>query len=88
MKLESIEARKARRKRDAVGGVLLFALIQVVTAAAFLLCVWIPDMPRWVAWMFGACALICVLTLLPALGALRQRFQEIEGGELDEACKY
>ena len=88
MKRESIEARKARRKREAVQGILFFGLIQVVTAAAFLMCIWLPDMPRWVAWMFGACALICVLTMLPALAALRQRFQEIEGGELDEACKY
>ena len=88
MKQESIEVRKARRKRDAVQGVLIFALIQVVTAAAFLMCAWIPDMPRWVCWMFGGMALLCVLTLLPVIVLLRKRFQEIEGGELDEASKY
>ena len=87
-KQESIEERKVRRKRDAVRGVLVFALIQIVTAAAFLMCMWIPGMPRGVAWMFGGFALICMLVLIPAFVVLRQRFQEIEGGELDEAGKY
>ena len=87
-KQESIEERKVRRKRDAVRGVLVFALIQIVTAAAFLMCMWITGMPRGVAWMFGGFALICMLVLIPAFVVLRQRFQEIEGGELDEAGKY
>ena len=88
MRPESIEERKARRKKDAVRGVLLFALLQVVTAAVLLMCMWIPDLPRWAVWMFGACALIGMLLLIPAFAALRQRFEEIEGGELDEAGKY
>ena len=87
-KQESIEERKNRRKRDAVRGVLVFALIQIVTAAAFLACAWIPGMPRWVSWMFVGMALLCVLTLIPVIIVLRQRFQEIEGGEFDEASKY
>ncbi len=88
MKPESIEARKARRKKEAVQGVLLFALIQVLTAVAFLACLWIPDIPKWAALMFGGLALICMLVLIPALVVLGNRFKEIEGGELDEAGKY
>ena len=88
MKQESIEIRKARRKKEAVRGIMVFALIQAVTAVAFLACCWIPDMPQGVVWMFGAFALICILVLIPALIVLWQRFKEIEGGEFDEAGKY
>ena len=87
-KPESIEEKKTRSKKEAVRGVLVFALIQVVTAAAFLMCMWIPGVPRGVVWMFGGFALICMLVLIPAFAVLRQRFEEIEGGELDEAGKY
>ena len=38
MKQESIESRKARRKKEAVQGVLLFGLLQVLTALTFLAC--------------------------------------------------
>lgn len=84
---ESIEQRKVRRKRDAVRGVMIFTMIQVVTAAAFLFCAWIP-MPRAVKWMFIVFAMLSILSIIPVLVVLRQRFREIEGGELDEACKY
>lgn len=87
-KPESIEEKKTRSKKEAVWGVLVFALIQVVTAAAFLMCMWIPGMPRGVIWMFGGFALICMLVLIPAFVVLGQRFKEIEEGEFDEARKY
>lgn len=87
MKQGSIEQRKARRKRDAVRGVMVVSILQVVTAVVLLWCAWLP-MPRWVSWMFIGMALLSVLTLIPVVSVLRQRFQEIEGGELDEASKY
>ena len=33
MKRESTEARQARRKRDAVRGILFFAMLQIITSA-------------------------------------------------------
>lgn len=88
MKPESIEARKARRKREAVRGVLLFALLQIGCVVAFASLCWIPGLPRWLVYLFAALAILCLLPLLGAVKSLRQRFQEIEGGELDAAGQY
>lgn len=88
MKPENIEARKAKRKRDAVRGVVLFALLQLVSAAAFWALSRIPDLPGWAFWLFLILAVLSVLLLIPALAVLRQRFKEIEGGEIDEAGQY
>ena len=88
MKPESIDARKARRKREAVRGVLLFALLQIGCVVAFASLCWIPGLPRWLFYLFAALAILCLLPLLGAVKALRQRFKEIEGGELDAAGQY
>ena len=88
MKQENIEARKARRKKEAVQGVLLFALIQAATAACFGVVCFLPDATQTMVVVFGILAALCVLPLIPALVVLKWRFAEIEGGELDEASKY
>jgi len=68
--------------------VLFFAGIQVVSAAGFAALCTIPGLPHWAFVLFGALAVLCLLLILPVLRLLKQRFQEIEGGELDEAGKY
>ena len=88
MKRESIEEKKAKRKKESVYGVLCFAGLQVVCAAAFGSLCFIPDVPRGVFWCFLVLAVLCLLLIVPALLVLRTRFKEIEGGELDAAGQY
>ena len=88
MKQESIEARKARRKREAVCGVLLFSVIQLATALVFAALCLIPDSPKGLNALWLVLTGICLLTVLPALWLLKVRFKEIEGGELDAAAEY
>lgn len=85
---KSIEERMKRQKKDAIRGVVLFALLQVVTAAAFIALCLIPDLPGWAVVLFAALAVISVIPLVIALVVLKQRFDEIQGGELDAARQY
>ncbi len=82
------ESRKRRQRRQAVLGVVLFALLQITCAAVFAALCFIPDLPRWLAWLFAALAGVCGLLVIPALVVLKERFQEIEGGEYDAAAEY
>ena len=79
---------KRQRKREAVRGVLLFAVIQLACMALFTVLCFIPALPGWCVVLFGVLAVCCVLPLIGALVVLRKRFQEIEGGELDAAAEY
>ena len=88
MKPESIEAKKAARRREAVRGVLLFALLQLCCAAGFWALAFLPGLPGWGRVLFWILAAGCALLVLPAGLSLKQRFDEIEGGELDAAGKY
>ena len=65
MKPESIEARKEQRKRSAVRGVLLFALLQLACAVCFGALCFIPDMPGWCVILFGVLAALFVNAMLP-----------------------
>lgn len=85
---ESIENRRARRKRDAVRGMALFGLLQLACVVCFASLCLIPDLPKWLVVLFGALAVFCLVPLIIALVALKQRFREIEGGELDAAAQY
>ena len=82
---ESIEA---RRKREAVRGVVLFGLLQLACVVCFVSLCFIPDLPGWTVALFAALAVLCLLPLMFSLAALKQRFREIEGGELDAAAEY
>lgn len=79
---------QARRKREARRGVALFGLLQGIIGAVFVSLCFIPDLPGWTAALFAFLALTCAFSLIPALGALKERYKEIEGGELDEARQY
>ncbi len=88
MKRANIEEKKGRRKKEAVYGILIFAAIQLVCAISFGSLCFIPDAPAWLVWTFSGLAVFCLLLIIPALTVLKQRFKEIEGGELDAAGKY
>jgi len=88
MKQESIKQAQARRKKEAVLGIGWFVLIQLVCTVCFASLCFIPDAPVWVVVLFAVLAAVCILLLLPALWALRARWKEIEGGELDAAAEY
>ena len=77
-----------RQKKDAVQGVLLFALLQAVGVAAFIALCLIPGLPTWAVVLFAALAAGCVLLVIAAVAVLKQRFDEIQGGELDAARQY
>ena len=79
---------KERRKREAVRGVVLFGLIQLVCTLCLAALCFIPGLPLWCVVLFGALAVFCALPFVLALWALKLRFQEIEGGELDAAAQY
>ena len=85
----SINPLKRRlQRRQAALGVLFFTLLQLACAVCFAALCFIPDLPRWLFWLFAALAGFCGLLVIPALVVLKERFQEIEGGELDAAAEY
>lgn len=88
MKQENTEEKKAKRKKEAVYGILGFAALQLICAAAFGSVCFVPDVPKGMYWCFLALAVLCLLLILPAFCVLKARFKEIEGGELDAAGKY
>lgn len=88
MKPKNIEAAKARRKRDAVRSVALFALFQSGMAAFMAWLCSLPDCPQWASVLFGVIGALSLGMIVPALLLLKQRFKEIEGGEQDAAAEY
>ena len=88
MKPANIEEKKRRRKRSAVGGVVFFTLLQLACAVCFGALCFIPGMPGWCSALFQGLAALCLLLIIPAVKLLRERFKEIEGGELDAAAEY
>ena len=84
----SMEFQKRRRRRQAALSVALFILFQAACAALFAALCFIPDLPRWVSWLSAALAGACGLLVIPALVVLKERFQEIEGGEFYAAAEY
>lgn len=88
MKQRSIEERREKRKKEAVSGVVFFSLLQLATAICFGSLCLIPDAPLWLIILFWVLAVFCLLLIIPALLVLKERFKEIEGGELDAAGQY
>ena len=72
---------KARAKRGAVIGVVLFgALMGACVVCFWALCI-IPELPQWLFVLFAACGVFCAAMMVPALWALKRRFQEIDALE-------
>ena len=72
---------KAREKRGAVIGVVLFGVLMGACVVCFwALCI-IPELPQWLFVLFAACGVFCAAMMVPALWALKRRFQEIDALE-------
>ena len=84
----SVESKHRRQRRHAALGIALFSLLQAACAGCFAALCFIPDLPRWLFLLFAALAGFCGLLVIPALVVLKQRFHEIEGGELDADAEY
>ena len=82
------ELRKRRLKREAVQGVLLFTALRLASVIDLLWSIsLIPEFP-WLQVILGILTLIVGVPVLFVWPTLKQRFQEIEGGEFDAATKY
>lgn len=88
MKPGNIEDRKRKLKKEAVVGVTAFAVLQLLCTASFMGLCCIPDLPRWLWYIFAGFAVFCAAMIIPGALLLKGRFREIEGGELDEASQY
>lgn len=71
-----------------MAGAVFFVGLQLMCAVGFGALCSIPGLPLWAFWLFAVLAVFCLVLILPVLLLLKQRFHEIEGGELDEAGKY
>ena len=80
--------RKRRRKREAVRGVLLFAGLRLAAVVILLWCAaQTPELP-WLQVLLAVVSLGIALPILFVGVTLKQRFQEIDGGEQDAAAQY
>lgn len=87
MKPENIEAAQKARKRDALWSAALHILTQGL-AALFLLWLGTRTERGWLNGLFLLLAALSLVGIPPIFVVLKQRFKEIEGGELDAAGKY
>ena len=72
---------KAREKRGAVIGVVLFGALMGACIVGFWALCTIPGLPQWLFVLFSACGVFCAALMISALWALKQRFQEIDALE-------
>ena len=87
MKQKAME-RRHRDKKAAVIGVAVYAFFMALSAATVGWVCFLPETPAFGELLMGTLAVVLLLMIVPALVALKQRFAEIEGGELDEASEY
>lgn len=84
----TLEDRKRRHKRQAVLGVCFCA---VLLLPCMIVCIGLslfPPLPWWGKVLTAAGAFVCIVSVIFSLVVLKQRFKEIEGGELDAAAEY
>ena len=67
-----------KEKREAVIGIVMFGLIQLACVVGFWALCLIPDLPQWLFILFAAFGMFCAALMIPALWALKKRFQEID----------
>ena len=83
-----IEARKKRRKRQAVLGTAVSGVLSLACAGVLAALCFLPNLPWWAAAVFIALAALRILSIGCSMVVLYQRLQEIEGGESDAAAEY
>lgn len=86
-KPENTEHIRAQKRATALGLAVTW-LIRLAGAGLLLELRTDPGMPGWMRTLFLILAVLGLLSLPFSLVSLRQRFREIEEGELDEARKY
>ena len=79
---------KRRQKRQALLGAGFGCMMLLLSAAICAALCFIPNLPPWLLVLFAGTAILCLLPMGLTLVVLYQRFQEIEGGELDAAAEY
>ncbi len=81
------ENTKAQQRRDAIKSAVLSSLLQIAAAAVLL---WVRSAVPivWLSRVLLILAALDLLSLIPTFVVLKQRFKEIEGGEIDAARKY
>ena len=87
MKQSNID-RRARDKRAAVTGVSCFSGLMLVCSASMASLCFVPDTPVWAIALLAGLSVFFLLFIIPALVVMKQRFKEIDGGELYEASEY
>ena len=70
-----------KEKRGAVIGIVLFGLLQAACVVGFWALCLIPDLPQWLFVLFFAFGAFCAALMVPALWALKKRFQELDALE-------
>ena len=85
---KNIEEWKREHRRSAAAGVVMFALLQLMSAVLFAALCLTPGLPKPLLVLFAGLAVLSLALLLPTPLLLKRRFKEIEGGELYDACKY
>lgn len=85
-KPESTDSRRGQKK-NAIESVVIFILLQVLSAVILLWCRSLCPV-RWLNAALLVLAVLDLASILPSLAVLKQRMKEIEGGELDAARKY
>ena len=73
-----------KEKRGAVLGVVQIGLMMLACVVVFWALCLIPDLPQWLFILFFACGGGCVVLMIPALWAMKKRFQEIDS--LEDTC--
>lgn len=79
---------KRQRKREAVQGVLFFAVLRIAAVVILLWSISLAQTPPWLQLLLGILALVMGLPVLFVGPTLKQRWKEIEGGEQDAAAQY
>ena len=85
---DSTKARKCRQKREAVQGVLFFAAVRIAAGGILLWGSSLAPEFGWLQILLGVLALMVGVPVLFAGIAFKERWKEIEGGELDAAAEY
>lgn len=78
-----------KEKWGVILSIVLFGALMLACAAIFWGMCCIPDLPQWLFVIFTACGVLCAGIMIPALWALKKRFQEIDALEdTDSAILY
>lgn len=87
MKPNGTESRRAQRRRDAIKGAVTSIVMQGI-AGVFLVWYHRRVTSQVVGTLMLVIGLVDLVAIIPVVMVLRQRLNEIEGGEEDAARKY